>query len=467
MGESDKSDRIAAGIAPAARGHADESRLVKKPHGLSIREAVQRTRDGTLTAAELTRACLTRCSRLEPRIEAWEHLDAGRAMERAEELDAARKSGASVGPLHGIALGIKDIIDVAGMPTTMGSPIHAARVAAVSAPVVHALEAAGAVVLGKTVTTEFAYYTPNKTRNPWNAAHTPGGSSMGSAAAVAAGMAYGALGTQTNGSVIRPAAFCGVVGFKPSHDTASVSGVLAFASTFDTVGVFARNVADAAWLAAVVAAPGRSLAPEPAALSGSPRLAAVRSPAWAAAEDAQREIFAANIAALRRAGAIVAETELPASFDRAHDAHRRIMAYEGAQNLGPLQRGHRAQISTRLNALLDEGAAMPEAHYREALDARGRLHQEYTRFTSDFDAVISPPAPGEAPPTLAETGSPVFCTIWTLLGVPAISIPVGVGPRGMPLGLQLVGGSRRDDELLAVASWCEQVFPFAGLPDER
>jgi Asp-tRNA(Asn)/Glu-tRNA(Gln) amidotransferase A subunit family amidase len=181
-------------------------------------------------------------------------------------------------------------------------------------------------------------------------------------------------------------------------------------------------------------------------------------------EDAQKEVFAVNIAALRRAGATVTEAELHGSFERAHDAHRCIMAFEAARNLGAIQRQDRDRISARLNALLDEGSAIPEPRYREALDARGRLQQEYARFMRAFDAVVTPPAPGEAPATLGETGNPVFCTIWTLLGVPAIAIPVGLGPRGLPLGLQLAGASGCDDELLSVASWCERVFPFAGLP---
>jgi Asp-tRNA(Asn)/Glu-tRNA(Gln) amidotransferase A subunit family amidase len=431
---------------------------------LSLREAAQRIRAGELTAAELTRACLTRCSRLEPRVEAWEHLAAGPAMERAEELDAARSAGKALGPLHGIPLGIKDIIDVAGMPTTMGSPIHAGSIARETAPMVRTLEAAGAVILGKTVTTEFAYYTPNKTKNPWNPAHTPGGSSMGSAAAVAAGMACGALGTQTNGSVIRPAAYCGVVGLKPSLDSVPLEGVLAFATTFDTVGVFTRSVADAAWLAAALTAPGRRFAAEPAALPRPPRLAVVHSPVWDAAEAPQKDILAANVEALRCAGATVGVAELPSDFGLAHGAHRCIMAHEGARNLGPLQRRHRSQISARLNALLDEGAAIGEARYREAVETRERLRREFEDFMRDFDAVITPPAPGEAPATLAETGSPAFCTLWTLLGVPAITIPAGLGPRGMPLGLQIVAARDRDDGLLTVAAWCERVFPHPGLP---
>jgi Asp-tRNA(Asn)/Glu-tRNA(Gln) amidotransferase A subunit family amidase len=438
---------------------------IDKPHNLSLRDAAQRIRDGALTSAELTRACLTRCSRLEARIEAWEHLAAGRAMDQAEERDAALKAGGAVGPLHGVPLGIKDIIDVAGMPTTMGSPVYAGHAAGASAAVVHALEAAGAVILGKTVTTEFAYYTPNKTRNPWNPRHTPGGSSMGSAAAVAAGMACGALGTQTNGSVIRPAAFCGVVGFKPSLGASPVDRILVFAPTFDTVGVFTRSVPDAALLGSVIAVPRRAIPDAPAALPEAPRLVAVRSPVWTAADDAQRRAFAAGVAALRRAGARVEEEELPAQFEQGHDAHRSIMAYEGAVNIGPTQREHRDRLSARLNALLDEGAAIPKTRYEEALATRARLREAWERFLEGFAAAITPPAPGEAPATLAETGNPAFCTLWTLLGVPAVTVPVGLGPRGMPLGLQVVGASGRDAETLSAAAWCEDVFPRLRLPD--
>ena len=430
-----------------------------------MREAAQRIRDGELTASELTRACLTRCSRLEPRIEAWEHLDARRAMERAEELDALRKAGGPTGALHGVPVGIKDIIHVAGMPTTMGSPIFEGRIADETAPVVQRLVESGAVILGKTVTSEFAYYTPRKTRNPWNPAHTPGGSSMGSAAAVAAGMACAALGTQTNGSVIRPAAFCGVVGFKPGHGASDTRGMLSFAPTLDTVGVFARNVADAAAAAAAMAEPQRRISAQISALARPPRLAAVRSPVWNAAEDPQKALLASAIKALRQGGALVEEVELPSLFAAAHDAQRCIMAHEGAQNLGPVQRQHRDRISARLNDFLDEGAAVSSARYCEVLELRGHLQEEFARFASEFDAIVTPPALGEAPATLAETGNPTFCTIWTLLGVPAVSIPAGIGPRGLPLGLQLVARAGQENALLAVAAHCEPIFPSPVLPD--
>jgi Asp-tRNA(Asn)/Glu-tRNA(Gln) amidotransferase A subunit family amidase len=432
---------------------------------LSLREAARRIREGTLSAAELTRACLTRSSRLEPRIQAWEHLNAARALECAEALDEGRAKGTAPSPLHGIPVGIKDIIHVAGMPTTMGSPIYEGQAAGETAPVVERLIDSGAVVLGKTVTSEFAYYTPRKTRNPWNPDHTPGGSSMGSAAAVAAGMTCVALGTQTNGSVVRPAAFCGVVGFKPGHGAIDTRGMLAFAPTLDTVGVFARSAADAAALAATIVGPQCRVTGVISPLQRPPRIAALRSPVWNVAEEAQKEMFASNIKALRRSGAVVEETELNPLFAAAHDAQRRIMAHEGALNLGPIQRTHRDRISARLNDFLDEGAAISHARYREALELRSRLQAEFARIADNFDAFVTPPAPGEAPATLAETGNPTFCTIWTLLGIPAINVPVGLGPHGLPLGLQIIAGAGQEDALLTIAAYCEQVFRFDGLPE--
>jgi Asp-tRNA(Asn)/Glu-tRNA(Gln) amidotransferase A subunit family amidase len=434
-------------------------------HWLSLREAARRIREGNLGSAELVRACLTRCSRLEPRVEAWEHLDAGRALERAEELDSIRKSRGVVGPLHGIALGIKDIIDVAGMPTTMGSPVYAGNVARQTAPVVQQLERAGAVILGKTVTSEFAYYTPRKTRNPWNTAHTPGGSSMGSAAAVAAAMVCGALGSQTNGSVVRPAAFCGVVGYKPSHGVILTDGVMPYAPTLDTVGVFARSVGDAALLASVCAPAARPLPAECGVPARPPRLAAVRSPVWDAASAPQKKLFAENLAALRAAGAAVTESELPEDFQSAHAVQRSIMAYEAAQHLGAVQREHRELLSARLNAFLDEGAAIEEPRHREALASRERLRELWARFSSPYDAIVTPPATGEAPADLTQTGDPTFCTIWTLLGAPALAIPAGSGPNGLPMGLQIVGPDGHDEGVLAAGAWCERSLPFARLRD--
>jgi Asp-tRNA(Asn)/Glu-tRNA(Gln) amidotransferase A subunit family amidase len=365
--------------------------------------------------------------------------------------------------LHGVPLAVKDIIDVAGMPTRYGSPIYAsAGPAAVSAECVEALDRAGGIVIGKSVTTEFAYYTPGKTRNPWNIAHTPGGSSMGSAASVASSMVAGALGTQTNGSVIRPAAFCGVVGFKPTLGSVSNHGTLDPWPTLDHTGVFARHVGDAALLASVIAKHG-AIAPTILMPSHALRLAFVRTPVWHLADPAQKEMLEKNAAVLGHAGAIVEELMLPAEYDNAHRVHRVVMAYEAARHFQNLQKRHRALMSAKFNELLDEGAALGEAAYGEALRATQKLRENFPALIDRFDAIITPPAPGEAPPTLEQTGNPAFCTIWTLLGVPAITIPVGLGPSGMPLGLQIVGAQGEDDRTLSVAAWVESHLPFHAL----
>ncbi len=440
-------------------------------HRLSLRAMLDGLRARKFTTEELTRDLLARIHTLEPRLHAWVWLDERRALEAAR--------GAGHGPLGGIGLGIKDIMHVRGMSTGMGSPLYAGFMPETSATVVQRLEAAGGFVLGKTVTAEFAYFHPGPTCNPWNPAHTPGGSSMGSAAAVAAGMVPAALGTQTNGSVIRPAAFCGCVGYKPSSGLVPRSGMLEFSATLDQVGVFARTVEDAALVASVLVghdaadsgslenalelADGLFLVAPPAR---PPRLAAVRSPVWHLAEEAQRVQFERDIRALRSAGAQVAEVELGDAFAQAHPMHRRIMYAEGVRALGHLQAEHRAQLSAALNRLLDEGRQISETDYREALAARATLQQALQDFLVPFDALITPPARGEAPATLETTGDPAFCTIWTLCGAPALTFPTGFGPNRLPLGLQVVGGLYDDAHLLGVARWCAEAIGFdIGFPD--
>lgn len=422
----------------------------------SLREIAAGVRARRWKARDVIVAHAQRIAEFEPRVQAWETLDLPRALAQAEVHDAAGCTGS----LAGVPLAIKDIIDVAGLPTRCGSPLHAAAAPAeVSAECVAALERAGANVLGKSVTTEFAYYTPGRTRNPWNSAHTPGGSSMGSAAAVACGMVAGALGTQTNGSIIRPAAFCGVVGFKPSFGTVSNHGTLDPWPSLDQTGVFVRSVADAAALAAVIARPGllsgKALPP-----SGPPRLAVVRSPVWHLAQPVQQAMLAANAETLARAGAEVAACDLPPKFGQAHATLRLLMAFEGARHFGPLQARERDRLGDQLNALIDEGAVIEEERYREALATAESLKAEFASACRDFDALLTPPATGESPATLRETGNPAFCSVWSLLGAPALTIPVGRGPAGLPLGLQIVGRAGDDERLLGLAAWCEAQLPF-------
>ncbi len=451
--------------------------MLEALHHLGVKAALQGLREDRFTSEALTRDCLTHITRLDPKIEAWAWLKSEAALETARAADQHRHAGKQ-GALLGVPVAIKDIVDVRGVPTRMGSPVFENNIPSTSARVVRRWEEAGAVLLGKTVTAELAYFSPGKTRNPWNPAHTPGGSSSGSAAAVAARFVPAALGTQTNGSVIRPAAFCGVVGYKPSAGLISRSGILKFSQTLDQVGVFTRGVADAAVVASALightpddtdslsdfALVPQDLDPKP--LFQPPRLAAVRSPAWHLADAEQQENFLQSIATLRRAGTVVEAAGLPEAFQRAHDVHRTIMHYEGARTFATLQEQHRDSLSAEINRLIDDGAQITETDYYAALESRTRLQGELGDFLRRYDALLTLPARGEAPATLEHTGDPVFCTLWTLCGVPALTIPSGLGAHGMPLGLQLVGSYLQDARLLQVALWCEQAIGFRGHPPE-
>ncbi len=437
---------------------------MERLYTLGLREAAQRLRSGSLAAAALMRSQLSRMHALEPAIQAWQHLDAARAMACAEAADASLAAGTPPGPLHGIPIAVKDILDVEGMPTTCGSPIFAGNMPAETARCVRQLESAGAIVVGKSVTTEFAYFSPGKTRNPWNVGHTPGGSSSGSAAAVAARMVMGALGTQTNGSVIRPAAFCGVVGFKPSYGVTSNHGTLDPWPTLDHTGAMARSVADVALIAANLVDPATPISAIPDMPTAAPRLVAVRSPVWHLATVPMDAAFKAAMATLRAAGAGVEEVELPATFGGAHAAMRTIMAVEAARFFRELHARSGDRLSERLRELIDAGMAVSAAQYDDALALRAELQRTFESFMAGRDAVITPPTAGEAPATLAQTGGPEFCSIWSLIGVPAVTVPVGLGPQDLPLGLQIVARHRCDDLALGVAAWCEARMPFHHAP---
>ena len=442
---------------------------MNKLERLSLHAAVEQLRAGELTCADYTAALLARTESLEKTIHAFAWLDRGHALSAAHAADALRAAGTKPGRLHGVPVGVKDIFATAGIPTGMGSPAFAGFVPEKSAAMVVRAEAQGAFTFGKTVTAELAYFTPGPTRNPWNPAHTPGGSSMGSAAAVAAGMLPLAFGTQTNGSVIRPAAFCGCVGFKPGEGALATTGIQPFSPTLDQPGLFARSIEDVALaFAALREGPEASRTeawPLPP-LGRPPRLAAVRSPVWSQAEPAAQQSFSETLARLRAAGAEVTEVELPAEFGNAHGAHRTIMAFEAARTLGALQSQQRVKLSAVLNLFLDEGHAIDAAAHAEALVQRQILRAAFGPLLAWFDAIATPPTRGEAPATLEHTGDPVFCTIWTLLGVPALTLPVGFGPHGLPLGLQIVGTLQDDARLLRVARWVEQALAFApGIPE--
>jgi Asp-tRNA(Asn)/Glu-tRNA(Gln) amidotransferase A subunit family amidase len=423
---------------------------------------------GTATGEALVSAQLARIAATDGDVHAWAHLDGDAALEATRTCDRGRGEGAvarapgKAAALDGIAIGVKDIIDVAGMPTTCGSPLFAGAVAAADAACVASLRRAGACVLGKTVTTEFAYMRPAPTRNPWNAAHTPGGSSSGSAAAVALGHVPAALATQTNGSVIRPAAFCGVVGFKPSFGTIRVDGVALFSPSFDTVGVMARSVEDCAVVAAAMAEPDR-IAAQVAAPAQPPRLALLTRLPWVGVDDEQLAAIERGMKTLAAAGARVERVELPVALHEVARVHRCIMLREGADRWGALQERERARMSRELNEGLDAGRAFDAATVTEAREAHAAMRRAGDEWLGSFDALVAAPAPGEAPRGLDHTGNPGWCTLASLLGVPAIALPVASSQAGLPLGVQLIAAANRDDALLSIARWCEQRFAWQGL----
>ncbi|MFN0316613.1 MAG: amidase, partial [Burkholderiales bacterium] len=339
-------------------------------HAQGLKEVAHRIAIGELSSVAYTQALIARIKEKEPEIQAWAWMKSDHALAAARKLDAKRAAGSFLGPLHGLPIGVKDILLTRGVPTGMGSKIYEHYVPDHNAEVVDRLEAAGGFSLGKTVTTEFAFMVPPKTRNPWNTAHTPGGSSSGSAAAVACGMVAAAMATQTNGSVIRPAAFCGVVGYKPGKGVLSTEGILPFSSTLDQPGVIARTVEDAAFVAARIAHSKWALNPHVTALGNPPLLIAYRTHQWHLASEAQRERLRLDIEMYRAAGAVVDEREMPAIFNESHRVQRCIMLYEAARAAREVRASYRNLISDFLNKALDEGEAISDAEYRSALEKR-------------------------------------------------------------------------------------------------
>ncbi|MGE5096991.1 MAG: amidase [Betaproteobacteria bacterium] len=436
---------------------------------LGLMEILRTYREGRATVQDVVTSCSQRITALEPRIQAWEWFDESRAMADAEE----RAGGILADlPLFGIPVGVKDLINTRGIPTRMGSRIFQNHVPQQSAWVVRRLEALGGLVMGKTVTTEFAFRQPGKTHNPWNPEHTPGGSSSGSAAAVAAGFVPVAIGTQTLGSVIRPAAFCGVVGYKPSFGAISRNGVHPFSTSLDTVGVFARSVADASWFAACLmgqdardeatftVGPVHLLRVPLEPFAQSPRLAVVRTPKWHVATEVQRAHFEECVGKLAAAGATTKDVDLPKLFDDAWDTVMVICAREAVKSFAAIESRHRIRLSPPLMELLDRGHAITPEEYRRACDKRDNYRRWIDNLFERFDAIVTIPAPGEAPLGLQSTGDATFNSLWTQAGVPAVTIPSGFGPKGLPLGMQVVGRYRGDERALQVAAWCEATLAF-------
>ncbi len=435
------------------------------PAQMSALRAAEAIREGELTSEELVGACLARIEECEEQIGAWEHLDEDLALRQAREADLARGRGEALGPFHGVPVGIKDIIDTAELPTENGSPLHAGRQPTEDAALVSLLRNAGAVIMGKTVTTEFAVYHPGKTKNPHDPNRTPGGSSSGSAAAVASRMVPAAVGSQTNGSTIRPASYCGVCGFKPTHGTISRYGMLPQSRPIDHVGLFARSVEDVAFLGDQLmvfdardpdmrhrAAPRllETAASEPPV---APRFTFVKTPVWDQADEDAQAAF--EELAMSLGGEVVEEVELPEPFDSAVEWHQIILESNLARNFETEYERGRDRLSDLLRKMMERGKEYLAVDYTRAVEKvpvlNGLLGETFER----FDALLTPPAPGQAPLGLGATGNPVFCTIWTLCGTPAVTLPLLKGADGMPLGVQLVGPRGDDARLLRTARWLE------------
>lgn len=421
-----------------------------------------RLASGALSAVDLAEACLNRIGRLEPEVQAFAYLDGDDVLAQAGRLDQYRRSGAPLGPLHGLPVALKDIIDTARMPTENGTPLDKGRVPLADATIVARLRAAGAIILGKTVTTELAFMAPSKTRNPRVPGHTPGGSSSGSAAAVAAGMVPLAVGTQTGGSVIRPAAYCGVVGYKPSFGAIPRTGILTQSPTLDTVGVFAASVEDAAILAevlfghdpadrATVPAPAPRLAAIAAAAPPvPPTFAMVRLPGQDAADPAM-------LAALDELVEVLGEqcfsTGLPTAFDEAATIRERINFAEMAKFYYRYEKLGADRLAPETRAALDHGKAVPARDYLAALDWPDVLYAGLAEIFERCDAILAPAAPGPAPAGYGSTGSAIFNGLFTLVGTPSVTLPLFEDAEGRPMGVQLVGRRGDDARLLRTARW--------------
>jgi Asp-tRNA(Asn)/Glu-tRNA(Gln) amidotransferase A subunit family amidase len=416
---------------------------------------------GAVTAVAVVEACLARIKEVEPQVHAWAWLDGDHALEQARRLDQWRQSGRPLGPLHGIPVGLKDVIDTKDIPTENGTPIDAGRVPRADAWIVARLRAAGAVIMGKTVTTECAFMHPGPTTNPHNADHTPGGSSQGSAAAVAAGMVPLSIGTQTGGSVIRPAAYCGIVGMKPSFGLIPRTGVLTQSPFLDTIGVFGRSVEDCALLAEVLAGhdpADRATAPLPtprilsvaqSKAPVTPMFALIRPPGWDSADPEMT-------GALEELAEVLGEQcfEAPfGGFDEVAAARQRINFAEMSKCYYALERRGRNQMSDVLKAAMDEGKSVPARDYIAAMDWRDLMTAALDEVFARCDVILCPSAPGPAPLGLDSTGTALFNGLWTLAGVPAVTLPVFTAENGLPMGVQLIARRGDDARLMRTARW--------------
>lgn len=424
--------------------------MASDPADLPLTEAAAGLAAGTLSSVALTRACLARISAREAQVGAFEFVDPELALAQARARDAEPRRSA----LHGVPVAIKDVIDTHDMPALWGDPAtYAGRRPKRDAPVVRALREAGAVMLGKTVVSRFGFWWPARTRNPLDLSRTPGSSSSGSAAAVAAGMAPLALGTQTGGSIIRPAAFCGLVGLKPTHDWIAYRNSRDFAPSFDVTGLLTRTVGDLAL--ALAAITGRAAYAAPA--QAGPRVGLYRTSDWAAAPDYVRANFERCAQALAAAGIAVGEAALGPDYDRLSDAQHLIVQYETARLFDWELREKRGALDAGVAALLEEGLAIPQAAYNDAMDFCAGMRARFPADIAAFDLLMVPGSEGEPPPA-ERCGGNAFIRMWMPLHAPDLSLPAGKGPSGLPLSVQLIGRAGQDAALIAAARRIEAVL---------
>jgi Asp-tRNA(Asn)/Glu-tRNA(Gln) amidotransferase A subunit family amidase len=414
---------------------------------LSASEIARRIAAREITAEEVAGACLARIAAREPLVHAFAHLDPELALRQARELDRGPIRGA----LHGVPIGIKDIIDTGDQPTQMGSPIYRGHRPAWDAACVALLRAAGAIILGKTITTEFAGMSAGPTVNPLNPAHTPGGSSSGSAAAVADFMLPAALGTQTGGSVLRPAAYCGVIGYKPTFGAFNRAGLKFAAESLDTIGLIARSLDDIALITSVLLG-GKPGATVP--LGAAPKIGLCRTPLWDLAEPETKQAIEDAVGRLARAGAQLREVTLPDDFAGLKAAAREtINNYERSKSMAAEWASHRDLISAKLKRTIELGMDMPYQDYLAAVALGESCRARLPAVLEGLDLLLAPCVNGEAPAGLDSTGDPSFQAIWTILHVPTMSLPTHRGPSGLPVGIQLIGRRHDDQRLLACARW--------------
>jgi Asp-tRNA(Asn)/Glu-tRNA(Gln) amidotransferase A subunit family amidase len=429
---------------------------------LTANQAAQGIRDGLFSCQDLVQACIQQIESREPDVQAWAYFDAKHGLAQAQRADEWRAAGKPLGPLHGVPVGIKDIIDTGDMPTEDGTPLHAGRNPWHDAKVVELLRSAGAIIMGKTVTTELATLSPGKTRNPHNPEHTPGGSSSGSAAAVAAGMVPLALGTQTNGSLIRPAAYCGVFGFKPSRGLVSRQGILRQSERLDQPGGFARSVEDLALLGEIISAydpdePGMTPRANIPMLSVceeeppfTPKLSLIKTPWWPQLEADTRDGYGELVEHLRDN---VGEFELPDSAAAVLDWLKTIMEADIAANYEAEYERGADKLSAPLKEQIIRGRGVKAVDYLKALSRIPVVTEALDEIFDRYDAILTPAVAGAAPHGLDSTGDPMFCTLWTFCGMPALSLPLLKSGNGLPVGIQLVGRIGDDARLLRTARW--------------